>query len=96
MLILLRWRADGATRLLPDTLPICPSTHPTPQVPAFVAKRWKACSEQAAERGDAVGRPLATLRFEQGEEGGVPRTTYHLKLDGAHEAPSLEAPCVCA
>jgi hypothetical protein len=54
------------------------------KVPAFVAKRWKACCDQSMERGEAVGRPLATLRLVQAaDEGGQQRTQYQLQLDAA-------------
>lgn len=41
-----------------------------------MAKRWKACCDQSVERGEAVGRPLATLRLVQvgehcADEGAV-------------------------
>lgn len=55
-------------------------------MPNFVAKRWKACCDQAVERGEAVGRPLATLKLVPGtDEVGSPRTTYQLQLEGELE-----------
>ncbi len=54
-----------ALALLPSPcLVVSPHTQPA-QVPAFVAKRWKTCCDQSVERGEAVGRPLATLRLVQ-------------------------------
>lgn len=59
------------------------SAPPHPQVPNFVAKRWKACCEQSAEQGQQQGRKLATLRLVQApDESGATRTQYQLQLDG--------------
>ncbi|PSC71197.1 transcription initiation factor IIF subunit beta [Micractinium conductrix] len=55
------------------------------KVPTFVAKRWKACCEQSAERGEAQGRKLATLRLVPAPdaEAGAPKTLYQLQLDAS-------------
>ena len=62
------------------------STQP-PQVPNFVAKRWKACCDQSVERGEPTGQQLATLRLVAAADeagGGAPKTQYHLQLTGTH------------
>lgn len=69
------------------TASLCPTSVllPAPQVPNFVAKRWKACCEQSAEHGQQQGRKLATLRLVQApDESGATRTQYQLQLDGGH------------
>jgi len=59
-----------------------PPIHPPPQVPNFVAKRWKQCCEQSGEQGQAQGRKLATLRLvPTTDEAGANKTEYQLQLD---------------
>lgn len=60
-----------------------------------MAKRWKACCEQSAERGEAQGRKLATLRLVPAPdaEAGAPKTLYQLQLDGESRLGREGGPC---
>ena len=90
--------SPGASPEHTGTPPPLPISHP--QVPNFVAKRWKGACEGSAARGEAQGPPLATLRLVQAadEGGGPPKTQYQLQLDGEAAAggqPLIHAVVLC-